>query len=407
MELSKSKRMNPLHILIHTQYFPPEIGAPQTRLHELALHLVHHGMSVTVLTAMPNYPRGRVYDGYGGWSCNEKLDGINVIRSIIYPYQGIRLFHRLISYFSFVFSSLWVGFWKVKNADFVITESPPLFLGIAGFVLSRLLRARWIFNISDLWPQSAVELEVIDQKSIGNKLGKALEEFLYRKAWMVTCQSRGILENIKERFPDVITYHLPNGVDTVFFQPDNNPQSGKEFKVIYAGLFGLAQGLDQILMAAGKIPEAEHITFTLVGDGPERSKLLQRAEELRLKTVYFSAPVPKNKVPQLLQKADVIVVPLKIQLTGAVPSKLYEAMAVGKPVILIGGGEAAKIVNDAQCGLVVRPSDREELVSAIRYLKAHPAEGAQMGKNGRESVVCNHDRKQIANHFARSLLEQA
>ena len=397
-----------MQVVIHSQYYPPEIGAPQTRLHELALRLIQHGMSVTVLTAMPNYPRGCVYDGYSGWSCSENLDGIRVIHCWIYPYQGMKLLHRLISYFSFVFSSLWVGFWKIKNADFVITESPPLFLGITGFILSRLKGARWIFNISDLWPQSAVELGVIGKKSIGNKLGTVLEEFLYRKAWAVAGQSRGILENIRERFPTIRTYHLANGVDTVFFKPANNRQAGGYFNVVYAGLHGLAQGLDQILMAAHEIPPAEHVTFTLVGDGPERTKLIQMAKELGLETVYFLASLPKDKVPAKLHEAEAIIVPLKIQLTGAVPSKLYEAMAVGKPVILIAEGEAAQIVADSQCGIVVSPGDVKGLISAICYLKEHPVECAQMGKNGREASVRNHDRNSIAEGFIRFLkTEQA
>lgn len=397
-----------MHVVIHSQYYPPEIGAPQTRLHELALRLLQNGMSVTVLTAMPNYPLGHIYDGYGGWTGTENLDGIQVIRSMIHPYQGMGMIQRLFSYFSFAFSSLWVGFWKVKNADIIFTESPPLFLGLAGFILSRLKHARWIFNVADLWPLSAVELGLISQNGSGKRLGSALEKFIYRKAWMVTCQSRGILNNIQERFPGIKTYHLPNGVDTIFFKPANQYQSGEEFKITYAGLHGLAQGLDQILMAAHEISTLENITFTLIGDGPERTKLIQNAKELALESVHFSTPIPKNKVPEELQKADAVIVPLKTQLTGAVPSKLYEAMAVGKPVILIAAGEAAQIVCDSQCGIIVSPGDVKGLVSAIRYLKTHPVECAQMGKNGREASVHNHDRNCIAEDFIKFLYtEQA
>ena len=176
---------------------------------------------------------------------------------------------------------------------------------------------------------------------------------------------------------------------------------------MYAGLHGLAQGLGQVLEAASAISDSEQVTFTLVGDGPERSSLIQKKEDLKLVNVRFSDPVPKNNVPGILQKADALLVPLKIQLTGAVPSKLYEAMALGKPVLLIAAGEAAQIVRGSQCGIVVEPGDVDGLAAAILYLKNNPAECSQMGKNGREAAVRNHDRKQIADRFAMSLLSEA
>lgn len=397
-----------MHIVIHTQYYPPEVGAPQTRLHELALRLVQHEIPVTVLTAMPSYPLGRIYEGYGGWFLREEYEGIEVLRCLIYPYQKADLFHRLFSYLSFVFSSLWIGIWKIRKADFVITESPPLFLGIAGLLLSRLKRGSWIFNISDLWPQSAVELGVISQEGWGNKLGSVLEKFLYKQAWLVTCQSRGILSNIQERFPDVHIYHLPNGVDTDFFEPDKGCKPGSIFKVMYAGLHGLAQGLDQVLLAAKEISQTEPVHFSFLGDGPERERLIHMGKEYGLKNITFSPSIPRNKVPEHLQKADAILVSLKIQLTGAVPSKLYEAMAIGKPVILIADGEAAEIVRKAQCGIVVPPGDIMGLVGAIHYLKNHTVESEQMGRNGRAAAVRNHDRKSIADRFVNYLMaEQA
>lgn len=395
-----------MHIIIHTQYYPPETGAPQARLHELAIGLVRQGIQVTVLTAIPSYPRGRIYEGYKGWLQMESLDGVQVIRTAIFPTQSARMLPRLFSYFSFIFSSLFIGSWKIGKADFVLTESPPLFLGMAGFVLSRWKHARWIFNISDLWPESVVELGLLDRQSWGYKLSSALEESLYKKAWVVTGQSRMILENIQARFPDVRTYHLSNGVDTSFFQPNGHHPANENFQVVYAGLHGLAQGLDQIILAAQKMSAAECVAFTFVGDGPEKQQLMQMTDKLAVNTVQFLSPVPKDKMPDLLRGADAIIVPLKIQLTGAVPSKLYEAMAMGKPVILLAGSEAAQIVRDSQCGIVVPPGDTDGLASAIRYLKTHPMESAQMGKNGREAAVRNHDRKSIADRFAKFLMDE-
>ena len=153
---------HPLKLLIHTQYYPPEIGAPQARLSELAKGLTRLGFLVSVLTAMPNYPQGKVFKGYKGLLIREEIDQIPVLRTSIYPTQKVNFIPRLINYFTFVFSSLFFGVWGLGKLDFVLTESPPLFLGISGYLLSRLTRAKWIFNVSDLWPESVVRLECLN-----------------------------------------------------------------------------------------------------------------------------------------------------------------------------------------------------------------------------------------------------
>jgi len=396
-----------MHPILHTQYYPPEIGAPQSRLHELSVHLVRKGIQVTVLTAMPSYPQGKIYDGYRGWLRTETLDGVRVVRTAVLPTQSPRMVPRLLSYFSFVLSSLVMGIWKMERADYLLTESPPLFLGLAGFIISRVKRARWIFNIADLWPESVVELGLLQRESRGYKISTALERALYKRAWLVTGQSRSILENICQRFPNIRTYHLSNGADTTFFQPNDHHAMKRDFQVVYAGLHGLAQGLHQILLAAHRISREECIAFTLVGDGPEKLKLIDTAHSLALKKIRFLPPVPKNEIPKILSEADVIVVPLKTQLTGAVPSKLYEAMSMGKPVILIAESEASQIVKDANCGIVVVPGDIDGLVMAIKQIKHNPLEGKKMGMNGRDAVVRKYDRSNIASQFAQFLMEQA
>jgi colanic acid biosynthesis glycosyl transferase WcaI len=395
-----------MHIIIYSQYYPPEVGAPQTRLHELAVGLVQRGIQVTVLTAMPNYPLGYIYSGYGGWSKVEEIDGIRVIRTAIFPTQSTAKLPRLLSYFSFIFSSLLFGGWRIEKADFVLTESPPLFLGVAGLLLNRWKGARWIFNISDLWPESVVELGVLSRTSFGYKISKVLERFLYTKSWLVTGQSRTILDYLHERFPDVRTCHLPNGVDTHFFRPEEAVSKSEIFRFIYAGLHGLAQGLDQTLLALQKLPANVEISLTFVGDGPEKQHLIQMAGKLNLDSVLFLESVPKKRMPEILNSADVILVPLKVQLTGAVPSKLYEAMAMGKPIILIAASEAAGIVHDAGCGIVVQPGDIEGLRSVMMDLKSNPEKCRQMGLNGRRVAVQKYDRAEIVNQFAEFLLAE-
>jgi len=400
MDLNRSiqKEQNKTHVLIHTQYYPPEIGAPQSRLSDLAFELNRLGFQVTVLTAMPNYPTGKIFPGYGGWLRKEKLDGVSVIRTAIYPTQSAGFVKRLLNYFSFVLSSFWVGVF-LPSPDFIITESPPLFLGISGYILSRIKRSKWIFNVADLWPASVAELGVIDRSSLSYKISAFLESFFYHKASLVTGQSKTILEDIQRRFPEVSTYLLSNGVRTELYNPTNNHSNGK-VNVMYAGLHGLAQGLDKIIEVAAKLAEQTSIEFVFIGDGPEKQNLIARSKELNSTNIEFRDPIPKSEIPTVLSEADILLVPLKVQLTGAVPSKLYEAMASGKAIILVAESEAAEIVRNADCGLVISPGDVEALADSIRYLATSPFIRERMGENGRKIVIEKFDRKKIVAQFA-------
>lgn len=378
---------------------------------ELAQGLTQKGFQVTVLTAMPNYPKGKIYAGYWGLLKIEQQDKVKVVRTIIFPTQKASLVPRLLNYFSFVFSSLFIGIWFTGRADYILTESPPLFLGISGYLISRLKRARWIFNVSDLWPESAVRLGAVSD-GLALKMSEKLEAFCYRKAWLVSGQSKSILQNIEERFPKVRTYHLSNGVDKDLFSPvlqndELRKQLAPEKEVIlfYGGLHGLAQGLEQILFAAEKINQTmnKRVQFVFVGDGPQKQELIELASSLNLRNIKFLDPVEKKAMPALVALADICLIPLKIYLPGAVPSKLYEAMASEKPVILIAEGEAAEIVSSAVAGVVVHPGDIDGLANAIVRLIDNPDEAKAMGKAGRKAVELYYDRRNIVDGFAEFL----
>lgn len=402
--------MNPLQmpkLLIHTQYYPPEIGAPQARLSELASGLKKHGFDIIVLTAMPNYPKGCIFDGYGGLRKKENRNDIPITRTYIYPTKKLGFFPRLLNYFSFVFSSIILGVWGLGKVDYIVTESPPLFLGISGFFLSRLKGAKWIFNVSDLWPESAVHLGVL-KDGLFLSLANWLEAFCYRHAWLVTGQSHSILSNIKTRFPDVTTYHLSNGVNTSLFHPEkfqkeinNQLAPNNEIIAFYGGLHGLAQGLDQILYAAKELSSS--IKVVLIGDGPEKERLVKLAKDLLLEHVMFLDAVEKKKMPGILASVDICLIPLKVNLPGAVPSKLYEAMASAKPVLMIAEGEAADIVCKHQVGYVVKPGDISGIVAGINRLANDYKLRERLGKNGREAAVKYFSREEIINKFAKFL----
>lgn len=402
-----------MKLTILTQYYPPEIGAPQKRLSELAVCLTARGHEVTVLTAMPNYPQGRIYPGYGNMLRREKVDGIKIIRTWIYPTQSARMIRRLTNYFSFVFSSAIIGSLALGRSDFLMVESPPLFLGLSGYWVSRLKRTRLIFNVSDLWPESAVQLGVVRSGSLSHRLGLSLETFCYRKSWLITGQSMSILASIRERFPGYATFHLSNGVDTGKFAPDKwtsearaEIASSDECVVLYTGLHGIAQGLDQLLAAAQRLNGHSGLHFVLVGDGPEKKMLMASTRELGLSNVRFFDPRPADRIPALVASADIVLVPLKMFIPGAVPSKLYEAMASGRPVVLIAEGEAADIVQRHRAGLVVKPGDIGALVEALRTLYKDPALRRHLGNNGRQAAVEFYDREKIVLAFEKYLLER-
>lgn len=393
-----------MKLAILTQYYPPEMGAPQARLSELASYIAQRGHQVTVLTAMPNYPRGKLYPGYGGLLRREQYSGIDVIRSYIYPTKSVSLLKRLSNYFSFVISSFLAGSFLLPKVDYLMTESPPLFLGLSGYLLSRLKGARWIFNVSDLWPESALHLGII-REGASLRAAQALERFCYDKAWLVTGQSREILANIEGRFPAVETYHLSNGVDTTRFQPATNgatsvqPLLPSACTAIYGGLHGIAQGLDQILHAARQLQDLENFHILFVGDGPEKENLMRESVTLGLKNVHFEEAQPRDAMPALLSKADIALVPLKNRLPGAVPSKVYEGMAAGLSVLMIAEGEAADIVTRAKAGLVVKPGNIDGIASAMRRLAQNPDERRRFAQNGRDAAERLYDRQTIAKNF--------
>lgn len=394
-----------MHLGILTQYYPPEMGAPQARLSELAARFKERGHQITILTAHPNYPTGRIFPNYGGFISKESLGGCDVIRTLIYPTQKLGLLPRLANYFSFVLSSMSVGAVSLPKLDFLLTESPPLFLGISGYVLSRFKQCRWIFNVSDLWPETAVRLGMV-RRGLGLSASWKLESFCYRKAWMVSGQSREILQNIGQRFPSVRQYHLSNGVDTRLFDPSLRSQdlrlrlgAGNGCLAVYAGLHGAAQGLDQVLDAATLFRDLPDLVILFVGDGPEKRNLQERAKQLSLNNVSFLDPFPRQEMPALIASADIALVPLKSYLPGAVPSKLYEAMGSGVSVVLAAQGEAADIVRAHHCGVVVAPGDSKALAGELRRLASNAGERGLLGRNGREAAIHSFDRQEIAARF--------
>ena len=399
-----------MKLLILTQYFPPEVGAPQNRLFELAIRLKKSGVDVSILTAMPNYPQMKIYDGYEGKDyMYEEIEGIPVHRASIYLPKNKSIIQRLLNYFSFVYSSAQVGKNKIGDVDVIMCESPPLFLGYSALYLKRKKKAKLIFNVSDLWPESAEKLGVVKNKSM-LKLAYRLEEKLYRKSILVTGQTQGICKNINDRFPLVKTYWFPNGVDLSYYNPStvssdwrkDNGFNANDVLFLYAGIIGLAQGLELILSAAEKLMDHPSIKFILLGNGPEKEKLQDIKQEKKILNVYFFDAVSKTLMPKIVKACDAAIIPLrKLPLfLGAIPSKIFENLAMEKAVILAVDGEARELfVNQGKCALYSEPENIEDLVRNVVLLANDSLLRKLLGEKGRVYVEQSFNRNTIAHNF--------
>ena len=393
-----------MRILFLTQYCPPEVGAPQNRIFEFAKQLKKFGHEVTILTAMPNYPKGEIFDEYKGKKLvKEELDGIKIIRTGIYATKEKSFTKRLKNYLSFTFSSVLQGMKQVGKQDVVITESPPLFLGWSGYVISKKIGAKFIFNVSDLWPESAIKLGVLHNKLL-IIMSTWLEEFCYRKAAAVTGQTQGIVDNIVQRgFGKDKVHLITNGVDTGFFKKENRDESFRKeiniedkFAVCYAGIHGIAQGLEVIIKAADILRDEKGIQFVFVGDGPEKKMLMDMVRKRKLENVLFLPVQPKPKMPRIIASMDATVIPLKkLDLfKGALPSKMFEALSSELPIVLAVEGEAEKLINN-----------EKEIAEAVLKLYKDRELRETLGANGRKYVMKNYSRETIARKLEKILME--
>ncbi len=398
-----------MKILILTQYYPPEHGAPQNRLHDLAKRWKKSGHDITVLTAMPNYPKGEVFQEYAGkLFCREEIDSIKVVRSWIFASRTKSTIPQLISYFSFVFSSLFAGLFLCGRTDLVICESPPLFLGFTALKLKYLKRAKMIMNISDLWPESAVQLGIIGP-GMALRILEAFERLLYKESMIVSCQTEGIASGVRKSCPAADAFLFPNGVDLDMFGPVEPSAKLKKklefpeeyFVVGYGGNHGRSQALSQVLAAADKLRN-EKIFFALTGDGPEKDELVKKALEMKLDNLRFYPACRREEMSTVQALWDLALVPLKnIELfDGARPSKMFELMAGEIPFIFCGKGEGADLAVESGCAIAVPPEDAEKLAGAIKRLAAmKPVERKAMGKAGHDFVSSKFNREKIAADF--------
>jgi glycosyltransferase involved in cell wall biosynthesis len=405
-----------MKLLIITQYFPPEMGAPQARLFELAKRLQGFGHEISVLTAMPNYPTGRIFDGYRGKiRSSGEIDGIRVIRTMLYPSNSGRTLPRLVSYLSWGFSILLFGLYGLGKHDVVLIESPPLFVVPFAQIIAKLVGGKSAMMISDIWPDIIIRMGHASPDGLFTRMTLWLESFCYRHSNAIALTNPGAVGQIRSRFPSLgnVTV-ISNGVDTGFFRPELRSSDVRkkynagpdDFLVGYCGLHGLAQGLDVILNAAALLRGEPHIRIIMVGDGPTKENLVKMARDLGLTNIAFHDQVPKKEMPRILASLDASLVPLSGRFPGTMPSKVYEAFASGTPPIVAKGCEAEALVERYNTGRTYEPADPAGMAEAIRSLAGNCRELPKIRKRCLE-LSKRFDREVIARNTENVLVALA
>jgi len=380
-----------MRFLVLSQYFPPEVGATQVRLASMCRELVRAGHQVDVVTGMPHHPAGKIFPGYRRRFCSLEFEGgVRVRRTWLYAATGSG-WRRILSYFSFMMTCLY-SIERVRKPDYIFVDSPPLFLGVSGWLASVYWKCPFIFNVADLWPDSVLDLGVM-KEGVFVKAAFGLEGWIYRRAQFVNAVTRGIYDVLltRKNVPADKILFLPNGVDTSIIQPLPSDESlkkqlglaGKRI-AIYAGNHGYAAGAEQILQAAKLLESHADLHFLFVGDGPDKLRLQSLAADLQLQNTTFLDSVPLDRMSSYLSIAEIALVTLrKAGVTrGARPAKTFVMMAGAKPIILAAEGEAEELIESSQAGVIVPPDEPEQFASAILAMYENPEAAREMGRRG-------------------------
>jgi len=403
-----------VNILFLTDNFPPETNAPATRTHEHARNWVSAGHQVTVLTNVPNFPTGRVFPGYRNklWQ-REVMDGIRVVRVWTYVTANEGFLGRSLDYFSFGVTGL-IGGLFLPAPHLIVATSPQIFTALGGCILAWLKRRPFVFELRDLWPDSIVTVGAMREGPLLRML-RRLEYWLYHrsaKIVSVTNAFKRIL--VTNGIPQGKIVVIRNGVDLEAFVPGPKPvelarRLGLEGKFVaaYVGTIGMAHGLDALLSAAERLQDRRDLAFVLVGAGAERIRLEEDAKRRGLGNVIFVGPVDKQEVKEYWRLCDVALVLLKDAslFLHVIPSKIFEAMGTGRPIILGVRGESLELLQEAGAGIAISPENPQALAEAITKLMGSPALCQDMGAAGRKFVETKFDREHLALEMLKVLEE--
>jgi colanic acid biosynthesis glycosyl transferase WcaI len=403
-----------MHILFLTENFPPETNAAATRVHERAVYWVRWGHRVTVLTSAPNFPEGRLFAGYRNrWYQRETVDGIEVVRvkTFITPNTGFLL--RTVDFVSFMVNAFCAGLFQ-QRPDVVVATSPQFFTAVGGWALAGVRRLPFVFELGDLWPRSIVAVGAM-RRGVVIDLIERLELFLYRRAAAVVALTQAFKDDLVRRgIAAAKIAVVRNGVDLARYAPRPRDDAlaattglAGKFVIGYVGTHGLAHDLGNVLGAAERLRGDPDIVFLLVGAGAERDMLIAEGRRRRLDNVVFLAMQPKEAMPGIWSLCDVALVHLKDSPAFAevIPSKMFEAMAMAKPILLVSpAGEASAILLEDGAGLWVEAGCPESLAAAASRLR-HDSALRQGLATGGLAAAQHHTRERQAELFIDCLTE--
>jgi glycosyltransferase involved in cell wall biosynthesis len=399
-----------MHILLIHQAFAALDEPGGTRHHEFARFLADKGHRVTVITSPVSYLTGDAVH-ISNPDSGDPEEKITILRVSTYQALHKSFVHRVLAFFSFMFSSFFIGL-QVKNVDLVWGTSPPIFQGWTAWMLARLKRVPFLFEVRDLWPEFAIAVGVLKNPTL-IKMSLWLEGFLYQHADKVIVNSPGYSDHVKNRGGRSVEL-IPNGSDPEMFNPLD---TGDDFRrkhrlensyvVLYAGAHGISNDLAMILDAAKILMIKPDIRIVFLGDGKEKVNLQNQAATLYLTNVLFLPPVPKSEMASALAGADAciaILKPLDAYKT-TYPNKVFDYMAAGRPVVLAIDGVIRELVEDAGCGIFCQPGDSKVVADAITILAESRDRGRAMGLMGRRYLEEHFSREVIAESLLKLLSE--
>lgn len=350
-------------VLIITSYFPPEIGAASNRIFQLASGLQQNDFNVAVLTPLPNYPTGKIFEDYKGkFRHISEEKNITINRLWIYASNSKNKLLRLIAMLSYSFSLVWFFMWN-NIPKTVIVQSPPLLVAFTSMLFLRNKNRNLILNVSDLWPIAGLELGALKKNFSYNMLEK-IEHFNYKKANLILGQSEEILTHVTSLFPDKQTFLYRNYPD--FHPPEiQQTSSNGRLKIVYAGLLGIAQGIYKLCNEL----DYSHIEFHIYGSGAEQLLIEEFISQHPNLPIIFHGRVTRDELHGLLMSYDIAIIPLLNRIYGSVPSKIFEYARLGLPMLYFGGGEGEDVIENNNLGWIATSGDYNDLNRVISSIK--------------------------------------
>lgn len=406
-----------MKLLYLTQYYPPEVGAGAVRSNIMSRYLAHDGWEVDVVCEKPNYPTGKVDASYREkWAYKDhEAENLTVHRiwSVANPRKNV--VQQLLFFLSFMVSSFFYVLSNPKNYDIIYVTSPPIFASVTGYALSKIFGSKFVFEVRDIWPDSAVNQTELEGEPVFLRYGRKLENWLYHNADLIVPVTHAAEAIIRERSNGTPTSVIPNGVDIDLFEKKANPRDGMDepydstkFRVGYVGSLGVIHDLRTFVEAAKRCEDDPGIRFVIVGDGGRNNQLRDILDEIQPRNLDWVGLKKHEQVPYYISSFDVAVNPINPSkaFESIVTVKFYEYLACEVPVITCGRGLMKEIGDLSGAAVTVEPKNPEKLAEEVRILKKSQIKINKLSGSGRRFVSTKYSRKLLATNLSSELKKQ-